>query len=179
MKTLPLLGLLFGSAALAAPMSVAVGDPALLFTLPAINEDAAVSTVGSSRVSLGDFAGVSPAKPSEAVLVHFFASTSGAEGQLAALERLQRRHGSKGLQILAVTPDDKDLGSLSTWVEDQKISFPVLRDNHRVVLGRYKIERMPLTLLVDGEGRIFAIGNPQGDTLEAELDGELLALMSR
>lgn len=183
MKALPLLaavvGLALAPAASAAPMAVSVGEPALLFTLPAINEDAAVSAVGTSRVSLGDFAGVTPARPANAVLLHFFDKDATAEGQLAALERLQRKHGGKGLQVVAITMDDGDLGSLSTWVEDQKVSFPVLRDNHRVVQGRYQISAAPLSILVDPDGRVFAIGNPAAAGMEAELEGELLALLGR
>lgn len=183
MKALPLLAVFLGLAAApvshAATMAVTVGDPALLFTLPAINEDAAVAAVGTSRVSLGDFAGVTPPRPAKATVVHFFDKGSGDGAQLAALERLKRRHGGKGLQVLAVTDDDGDLGSLSTWIEDQKLSFPVLRDNHRVVLSRYRIDKLPLTLLVDADGRVFAIGNPQGEALELELEGEITALLSR
>ncbi len=181
MKALPLLSVIVGLAVApashAAPMAVTVGDAALLFTLPAINEDAAVAAVGTSRVSLGDFAGVTPPRPAKATVVHFFSRGDGGSSQLAALERLKRRHGGKGLQVLAITADDGDLGSLSTWVEDQKVSFPVLRDSHRVVLGRYRIDRMPLTLLVDADGRIFAIGNPAGDGLEIELEGEIGAVL--
>lgn len=183
MKALPLLvaalGLALAPAASAAPLSVTVGEHALLFTLPAINEAAAVTAVGTSRVSLGDFAGVAPTRPAEAVLVHFFDKDSSASSQLAALERLHRKHGGKGLQVLAITADQTDLGILSNWIEDQKVSFPVLRDNHRVVQGRYRITESPLSILVDAHGRVFAIGNPGDGNLEAELESELLALLGR
>ena len=52
MKTLALAALMFGWTAQAAgPMAVSVGDPALLFTLQALNEDAAVASAGSAGVA--------------------------------------------------------------------------------------------------------------------------------
>lgn len=179
MKTLALAALMLGWTAQAAgPMAVSVGDPALLFTLQALNEDAAVASAGSAQISLGDFVGVQPARPRGGVLVYFFdESTPQSATSLAVLERLNKRYSGKRLQVLGVTSDDMDLGSLSTWIGDQKLSFPVLRDNHRVVGDRYGVSRQPLALLIDREGRVFAIGNPDSAALEGELESELAALL--
>lgn len=177
MKTL-LLSLWLASQAFATTMAVSVGDDALLFTLPAINENAAVDAVGSSRVSLGDFVGTRPARSREGVVVFFFDSAKANEGTLGALDRLQRRYKAKGVQVVAVTTDPADLGSLSTTVEDLRLSFPVLRDRYAVVVDRYKTGELPVTVLIDNDGKVFAIGNPKGESLEGEVDGELAAMLA-
>ena len=178
MKFLTVLGLLWGSAAFAAPTTVSVGEAALLFTLPAINEDAALAAVGSARVSLADFTGVAPSHASKAVLLYFFDRDRQGAG-LGSLERLHKRWSGKGLQVIAITVDSTDLGTLSTEIEDQKLSFPVLRDNHRVVSTRYGAGELPVALVVDADGRVFAIGNPTGESFEGELEGEVSALLGR
>lgn len=146
------------------------GDTALLFSLPALNEDAAMRAVTKPSVALSDFTGVLPAFPAKAVVVHFFTRSAGAEGQLAALERLQRKLGPRGVRIVAIVSDTGDLASLSDWVEGQKLGIPVLRDAQRVVIGRYGVQTFPMTFVIDAQGQVDAIGTPTEATIEAELE---------
>ena len=165
-------------AAMAADTVISVGSPAMLFSLPAINEDAAMELVQRPRVSLTDFTGVSPLHESKAVVVHFFDQTRGGD-DLATLNRLQRRYGGKGVQVVAISGDRGSMGSLSTWVEELKLSFPVVRDNHGVVQSRYQVNKLPMTVVIDGDGYIFAIGRPEGLEMEAALEAELAPLLQR
>ncbi|MDP6931298.1 MAG: hypothetical protein QGG40_00210, partial [Myxococcota bacterium] len=60
----------------------------------------------------------------------------------------------------------------SEWIEHMNLQFPVLRDNHGVVSARYAIDRLPLIMVVDQNGFVFAIGRPDADdpdSLVAEL----------
>lgn len=176
MKSL-LLSLWLASQAFAVNMAVSVGDDALFFTLPAINGKVAVDAVGSSRVSLGDFVGAEPMVSGKGVVIAFIGPTRDNATHLAALDRLQRRYKPKGVQVLAITTDKTDLGTLSAALEDERLSFPVLRDRHRVVADRYRAEGLPVVLLVDRKGKVFAIGNPKGEAFEPELDNEIGALL--
>ncbi|MDP6931297.1 MAG: hypothetical protein QGG40_00205, partial [Myxococcota bacterium] len=65
---------LFTAVALATeqPPAVRLGEPALLFSLPAINEKVAMKTVSKPGVALSDFIGVEPSRPSRAVVLFFF-----------------------------------------------------------------------------------------------------------
>jgi len=173
---MPALPLLFATALATAPAPISVGLQALLFSLPAVNEDAAMDAVGRSQIGLSDFVGINPPQPSKAVVIHFFDRDHGAAG-LAPLDRIQRKYGSRGVQVLAVNTDTGDMGELSTWLEGQKLGFPVLRDNHHVVSGRYGVEDMPLTVVVDASGYVFAVGQPKGDAVELELQSELEPLL--
>ncbi len=151
--------------------SVKVGDPALLFSLPALNEDAAMRAVARPHVALADFSGVLPGFPASVVVVHFV-KMSGGEAELAALNRVHRRFVNRGVRIVAILVDDTDLATASDWVETQKLDFPVLRDNHRIVVDRYGVLAFPMTFVIDGDGVIDAIGVP-GPEIETSLDALL------
>jgi peroxiredoxin len=146
------------------------GDTALLFSLPALNEDAAMRAVTKPSVALSDFTGVMPAFPAKAVVLHFLTRSTGAEGQLAALERLQRKLGPRGVRVVAIVSDGGELAALSDWVESQKLAIPVLRDAQRVVVERYGVKAFPMTFVIDAEGHVDAIGAPTEATIEAELE---------
>lgn len=142
--------------------SVTVGDAALLFSLPAVNEDAALRAVARPSVALSDYTGVLPGFPAKVVVVHFV-QKAGSEAQLQALNRLHRKYSNRGARFIAIVPDDGELSALSEWVESQRLEFPVLRDAHRVVVDRYGVKQFPLTMVVDTTGDIAALGVPKDD----------------
>lgn len=156
------------------PMSVGVGAPALQFSLPAINEDAAISVVGRARVSLADLDG----RDHAGVVLYFFSRQQGG-AELAALSRIQKRYGGRGVVVLGVCTEGGELGPLATWIEEQRLSFPILHDSHGVVASRYGVPGLPLTVLIDSKGNIFAIGRPDPSAVEAELDAEVAAMIGR
>jgi peroxiredoxin len=155
-----------------------VGKPALLFSLPAINEDAAQAIVGRPRVSLSRLVGPGADTPSRAVVLYFFSREQGGE-TLSALNRLQKKHGANGLVVVGISTDQGDLGALSDWLQGQKLTFPVVRDNHRLVSGRYGLPAQPAVVVVDRKGDIFAIGNPGATDFEAATESEINALLER
>lgn len=169
---------------LAAPVpgpNVKVGDPAPLFSLPAINEEAAVRAVARPNVALSDFTGVLPVFPARVVVVHFVQRKS-ADGQLQALNRLHRKYTNRGARFLAIIEDSGELAALSAWVESQRLEFPVLRDTHGIVVDRYGVRQYPLTVVVDGtgdiqSGDIVALGAAKDD-LEANLEAILDPLLA-
>ncbi|MDP2315030.1 MAG: TlpA disulfide reductase family protein [Pseudomonadota bacterium] len=148
--------------------NVTVGDAALLFSLPAVNEEAALRAVARPHVALSDFTGVLPGFPARVVVVQFV-NKAGSEAQLQALNRLHRKYANRGARFLAIVADDGELAPLSEWVESQRLEFPVLRDAHRIVVERYGVRQFPLTVVVNAEGDIEALGVPKDD-LEANLE---------
>lgn len=162
-----LLALAASAQTLPAP-AIKVGDPALLFSLPAVNEEVAVAVVARSQVALSDFVGVAPVVSTKLVVVHFCALQSCAS-QLSALDQLQRRYGSKGLKTVAIV-ESADVASLSSMVEPLKLSFPVLQDAYGIVVDRYGVQTLPMTFLIDGGGDIDAIGVVTGNDLSAQVE---------
>jgi len=167
--------ILFGHAMAAQP-NVNVGQPALSFALPAINESVALDTVRSNRVALSDFTGPLPREPRTAVVVHFF-DQSTAGNTLTGLNRLQKKYVNKDVQVIGISTDEGSMASLSTWIEDLNLKFPVLRDGHQVVLNRYGFDSLPFTMIVDTDGFIFAMGNPTGSDFEAAVTAEIVPLI--
>jgi peroxiredoxin len=160
------------------PLSVNPGEPALVFGLPSVNEAVALSLVNRGNVSLSDFTGIMPPQPRKAVVVHFFDRSHGAD-TLKALNVLQKRYAGKGVQMLAVCADEGNPNTLVDWVAGQKLTYPVLRDGHSVVVGRYGITELPITIVVDGEGRVFGIGQPKGEAAMSAIEAEINGLIRR
>jgi peroxiredoxin len=161
-------------AALATTPTVSVGQHSLTFSLPVINTD---ENEQSRRISLSHYVGIQPREPQKALVLYFFSRRSGSD-QLDDLSRLQRRYGDQGLQILAISTDLGSVGGLAAWLEEQKLNFPVLRDNHQVVIQRYGFERPPIAIVIDDRGYIFAIGSPGGGDFGADLEAEVSYLIS-
>ena len=157
---------LAGTPTLPAP-EVTVGRPALQFVLPALNAAVANKLVKRGDVALSDFVGVEPGVPSRGVVLTFLRREDG-EVALAALERVHRKVGRKGIRVVGILCDEGDLASVSGWVEARKVGFPVLRDGFGIVRSRYGVPAWPFTVVVDAEGRIESLG-VAGDTLEADL----------
>ena len=149
------------SAALATPPTVSVGQHALTFSLPSINEDVTEGLVRSTQVTLSDF------------------NRSDGGMALPDLNKIQQRYDGKGVQVVAISTDVGPIGGLSTWIEDQKLTFPVLRDSHQIVASRYGIDQMPFALVVDGDGYIFAMGRPMGNDFIESMEAELRPLLER
>jgi peroxiredoxin len=149
-----------------------VGEPASLFSLPAINE--ATTESSGSRVSLAEITD-NPSNRSSVVL-YFFAKESGGAG-LSQLNSVYNSHRRDGLQVFGVNVDQGELGELSNWIEGQGLDFPVLRDNHRVVAARYGVAQLPMTFIIDQRGDLFAVGAPSAGQLESELEAELSGLL--
>lgn len=154
-----------------------VGDSALLFNLPAINEDAALQAVARTSVALSDFTGVMPGFPSKAVVVHFL-RREGGEPQLATLQRLHKKHSGKGVRLIAVLAGTGETSEVSAWIEGQHLDFPVVRDAHDIVVSRYGIRQFPTSFVVDQDGYVAAIGVARAD-LEAGLEAVLQGFYSR
>jgi len=163
------LGLLCAQLAGAAIAAPTVGDHARLFSLPAVNEAEARVLVQRERVGLADFVGLDPVHPAQVVVLFFFNRSLGAE-HLGGLARLQRRHGDRGLQTLGVFSAADDLGDVAAWIEAQGLGFPVVRDHHGIVKSRYGLPKLPMIIVVDGQGSLHAVGLPGEAELEAELE---------
>ena len=162
------------AAALATTPAVSVGQHSLTFSLPMVNTD---EDEQARRIALSHYVGIQPREPQKALVLYFFSRRDGSD-QLPALSRLQRRYGSQGLQVLAISTDLGSVGGLAAWLEEQKLNFPVLRDNHQVVIQRYGFEQPPIAVVIDERGYIFAIGSPGMGDFGADLEAEVSHLIS-
>ena len=173
MNVIAFLPLLIGLSS--SPLDVQVGEPARLFSLPAINEAAARALVSSNHVSLTDLTEGAD-ENTRGVVIFFFTKDKGGE-DLPSLNRLAKKYLRSGVRFLAISVDQGDLGALSDWVESANLEFPVLRDNHRVVATRYQVKQLPMTYVVDSSGGLLSVGATTGDRLEPEIEAQIVPLV--
>jgi peroxiredoxin len=160
--------------ALAAPPLMA-GEDAFVFSLPVMNGSA--KDVTRSQVALGDYTGLDPATPKQAVVVYFFTrATAGTD--LEALDRLQKKHASSGLQVIGISVDADPAGESAAWLGGLDLDFPVLSDQYQIVKSRYGVDATPVTYVIDASGNVHSAGNPHGAEFEAELETQLAPLLS-
>ncbi len=97
------------------------GDPAPSFSLPDANGD---------EVSLADYAG-------RRVVVYFYpaAMTPGCTTQAVDFSAAMHEFDSAGIAVLGVSPDPQP--KLAQFRSQQSVSFPLLSDEDRIVLGAY------------------------------------------
>ena len=128
------------------PVSKAeVGDIAADFSLP--------NLLTGETVSLSDYNG-------SVVLVDFWASWCGpCRASFPAYEslrnRLQQKYGKDSFEVLAINVDMEKHEAL-TFLEQQKVSFPILDENTGgETQHKYQILAMPTAFLVGPYGKII------------------------
>jgi peroxiredoxin len=70
------------------------------------------------------------------------------------MERLHQRLKDRGFMLLAVSEDEGGAALVKAFVEQMKITFPVLLDPDGEVGRKYGIWGFPESFLLDREGRI-------------------------
>ncbi len=133
-----------------------VGDPAPAFTAT----DMEGRTIASSQ-----FAG------HPAILRFFLIDCKFCKADTPVLNELYTRYHDAGLQVVYVetlgVPDD----DIRRFVHDLDIRFPVVRDRGAAIAARYNVKSLPLTVVIDPQGKI--IGAILGGISRAELTGLL------
>ncbi len=132
-----------------------VGDEAPALMLYSYNEDVAQKVAGTHTPALGQFLGVSPENPKDAVLLVFFDKASDTPAELEMLARLQRKYDleGQGLQVLAVGIAARAGDANESLSAAKGVNFPVLRDRFLIVAERYGVIRgdAPVAFLLTGQ----------------------------
>jgi len=90
----------------------------------------------------------------DVVAVAFWGSRCGTCGaQLGALSRMVDTYQSAGLTALAVNVDD-DQAAAASFAVAHPVSFPVLLDPAKSVAREYRVDNLPMLLLIDRSGAI-------------------------
>lgn len=100
---------------------LAAGDPAPVFSLP---------DADGHEVSLADYAG-------QRVVVYFYpaAMTPGCTTQAVDFTAAMHEFDAAGIAVLGISPDAQP--KLAQFRAQQSVSFPLLSDQDRTVLGAY------------------------------------------
>jgi len=134
-----LAGLLFCALA---SVSLASSD---LAGLPA--PDFALKSTSGENLRLSEYRG-------DVVMINFWATWCGpCRQEMPLLDELYSRYQRVGFNLLGVNIDD-DAGRAMQMIDELGVSFPVLFDTRKEVSRLYDVQAMPVTVLVDREGRI-------------------------
>ncbi|MZH02534.1 MAG: TlpA family protein disulfide reductase [Nitrospinae bacterium] len=76
--------------------------------------------------------------------------------EMPSFENLYRRFRSQGMTILAVSLDKGDSAKVKDFVDNLKLSFPVLLDTEGVAEKLYPSFTIPFTYVIDKQGRVVA-----------------------
>lgn len=109
--------------------------------------DFALKATSGTNFRLSEYRG-------EVVLVTFWGSRCGqCPAQLSAVSRLVDTYRAAGLAALAVNVDDDQLAAAEFAVA-HPVSFPVLLDPDKAVAKAYRVDNLPMLLLIDRAGTV-------------------------
>jgi len=88
------------------------------------------------------------------VLVNFWATwCEGCQVEIPWFVEFQKEYQARGLVVIGISMDDDGWKSVRPWLKEKKVNYPIVIGNEG--LGKqYGLDGMPLTALVDREGRI-------------------------
>jgi len=111
--------------------------------------DASMQGIAVPSKRLSDFRG----KP---LLINVWASWCGpCRQEMGSLERLSRRFGTKQLNVIGISTDDYRDRALA-FVKQSNITFSNFIDHELFMENMLGANRLPLTVLVDAQGRVLA-----------------------
>lgn len=109
--------------------------------------DFALKSASGSNLRLSEYRG-------DVVMINFWATWCGpCRQEMPLLNDLYARYNRVGFSLLGVNIDD-DSGRALEMAEELGVSFPVLFDDRKEVSRLYQVEAMPVTVLVDREGKV-------------------------
>ena len=158
--------------------TIHVGEPALHFSLPQIHVEphAQFDPVLDKNVTLCTYTGDGAESPANGVVLYF----SGHELDLSrvkTLHRVQRRFAKQDVQIIALHRGDPQTAKALLRRMFRKTQMVILDDSHAVVSDRYGHDLDDMVMIVDAQGRLFAVGKPEEANLDRELSLELRGLL--
>jgi peroxiredoxin len=137
------------AACLALTLALAAASVAARAADTATAPDFALRAAGGTNHRLSEHRG-------EVVAILFWASWCGeCRRELERFERLRRTYGNAGFAVLGVNLD-KDPAQARSIADAAGIGYPVLLDTSKDVSKAYRVDDLPLVVLVDRHGVVRA-----------------------
>jgi peroxiredoxin len=133
--------------------------------------DFTLHAVGGTNVRLSEHRG-------DVVVLSFWSSRCGqCRMQLATLARSFRTYRPAGLQVYGVDVDDDQSGALE-FAHAQAFGFPLLLDPAKTVARAYRVDNLPMTMLIDRSGFVREVHRDLSSTFEPAYLQQLRALLN-
>ncbi|MFA4828903.1 MAG: TlpA disulfide reductase family protein [Thermodesulfovibrionales bacterium] len=138
-----------------------IGDTAPDFTLKGIN---------GNTISLADYKG-------KVVMVEFWATWCPPCKELAPiLEKVYKKYKDKGLVFLALVSKDEGEATIKSFIKEHGITYPVLLAGQET-MRHYGISSIPVTFIINKEGRVVTIHMGNTRDIMQELTSEIERLL--
>lgn len=138
-------------------------NPNLALTVGSMPPVLKLSDLNGSSLSLAQYKG-------SVVLLNFWASWCGpCVSELPALEELYQKLKSRGFVVLAIGIDDSP-SNLAQFVSTLHLTFPVGVDRGDAK-SDYRLTGVPETLLLDREGRLMLMMDPESGQASSRILG--------
>ncbi len=110
--------------------------------------DFILKDLGDNTVRFSDFR-------DQVVLLNFWATWClPCRKEMPAMERLYQAYRADGFAVVAVSLDQSPPGRVKAFVEELKLSFPVLHDRDGLVSRLYSVPGVPTSYLISPQGKI-------------------------
>lgn len=92
------------------------------------------------------------------VLINFWATwCPPCRVEVPDLIRLQREHGKEGLQIIGITYPPERKGRVQKFARSLNVNYPIILGTHQLKASFSSEETLPLTIVIDRDGRVSHI----------------------
>ncbi len=89
---------------------------------------------------------------------------------------LEKKYRSRGLALIGVSMDSEGWPAVTPFMEKMAMDYPVVLGTKRTAYLYGDVELLPLTFLIDRQGRVAAIHS--GAVSRKDLEGEIRKLLS-
>lgn len=118
--------------------------------------DFALPDLSGEMIHLSDFQG-------SVVLLNFFGTwCPPCRKEMPSIEEAFQTHKDKGFVVLGIS-GDKEKETVKSFVQNYKLTFPVLLDPENQVFTQYFVRGVPVTYLLDRQGRIATMYPGEAD----------------
>lgn len=114
----------------------------------------------------------------QVVVVSFWGSgCDGCRAQLEALQRDFELYRAQGLRIYGVEVSDDPVAALR-YARGMRVTFPLLLDPRKTVARLYDVDNLPMTVLIDRDGKIHQVVRDFNETSRRACEDELRTLLA-
>ena len=108
------------------------------------------------------------------VLLNFWATTcGGCKLEIPWFVDFDTRYRSRGLVVIGVSMDEGGWKAVKPFIRDKRIEYPIVLGDDALV-KRYGVEALPVTVLIDREGKIASSRTGIVDRNQCEKEIEAL-----
>jgi len=132
--------------------------------------DFALKNASGDNLRLSEFRG-------DVVMINFWATWCGpCRQEMPLLDELYSKYQRVGFILLGVNIDD-DSGKAMNMIAELGVSFPVLFDTRKEVSKLYAVDAMPVTILVDRDGKVRHVHHGYKPGYEQDYLNEIRSLL--